>query len=301
MLTLEPVERNDKPLAMTEAPQTPVQNPARRCADGFTLVELLVVIAIIAIIAGLLLPALGATKSRAQGVLCTNNSRQLVLAWSMYATDNDDRLVYNLGGDRTRPSIPPDLSSNWVDNVMTWERDADNTNLAFITKAKLAPFSGSSIQIYRCPADHVLSDTQKQVGWTARVRSISMNAMVGDAGPSMRGYTNLNNPDYRQFLKSSAIPNPARIFVFLDEHADSINDGYFLNRPDDREWADLPASYHNGAAGLSFADGHSEIHRWLFASTKRPAKPDGARLPFPVLTNERADFDWLADHTSVER
>jgi prepilin-type processing-associated H-X9-DG protein len=265
------------------------------------LTELLVVIAIIAILASLLLPALAKAKTRAQAVLCLNNTKQLTLAWMMYAEENDDRLVYNLGGDRSKKVVLSNLDLNWVNNIMTWELDSENTNKAFITKAKLAPYSSRSISIYKCPADNVLSDVQKRAGWTGRVRSFSMNAMVGDVGESLQGDVNLNNPGYRQFLKSSAIPKPAHIFVFVDEHPDSINDGYFLNKPDELEWVDLPASYHNGAGGFSFADGHSETHRWRYAETKPPPKPDAAPLPFPVPATQRADFDWLSYRMSVER
>jgi prepilin-type N-terminal cleavage/methylation domain-containing protein/prepilin-type processing-associated H-X9-DG protein len=301
ILALDAVEFNDKPQVMTNAYHPLMKRQRTLGAGAFTLMELLVVVAVIAVLAGLLLPALTAAKAKAQGAYCINNARQLTLAWSMYAADNEDRLVYNLGGDRTKPSLPLNLNSNWVGNVMTWELDRDNTNLAFIKKAKLAPFSASAPQIYRCPADHVLSEVQRKAGWTERVRSVSMNAMVGDAGPAMRGYTNMNNPEYRQFLKLSTLPNPAQIFVFLDEHPDSINDGYFLNRADDFEWVDLPASYHNGAGSFSFADGHTELHRWLFANTRRPAKPDTVPLPFAILPQESADFDWLMQRTSVER
>jgi prepilin-type N-terminal cleavage/methylation domain-containing protein/prepilin-type processing-associated H-X9-DG protein len=268
---------------------------------GFTLVELLVVVAIIAVLAGMLLPALAKAKSKAQGIVCANNTKQLLLAWQMYAADNDDRLVYNLGGDRTRRSVATNLSWNWVNNTMTWELDPENTNTAFIGKARLAPYSNRSASIYRCPSDHALSAVQKQAGWTARVRSLSMNAMIGDAGESLRGGVNVNNPTYQQFLKLSSIRNPVKIFVFLDEHPDSINDGYFLNKPDELEWVDLPASYHNGAASVSFADGHSEIHKWNSPLTKRPPKPDGAPLPFAIPPSERADFDWLSQRMSIEQ
>src|SRR5206468_4278882 len=104
-----------------------------------------------------------------------------------------------------------------------------------------------------------------------------------------------------QFLKLVTIPKPSQIFIFLDEHPDSINDGYFLNKADDLEWIDLPASYHNGAGCFSFADGHSEVHRWLEASTRRPARPDAATLPFDISPSESRDFDWVAERMSIER
>jgi prepilin-type processing-associated H-X9-DG protein len=108
-----------------------------------------------------------------------------------------------------------------------------------------------------------------------------------------------------QFFKLSAIPRPARIFVFLDEHPDSINDGYFLNKVyrdnREKEWVDLPASYHNGAAAFSFADGHSQIQRWVQALTKQPAKPDAAALPIDVPGEAASDFDWVVAHMSLSR
>ena len=169
-----------------------------------------------------------------------------------------------------------------------------------LTQGGIGPYTSRTAKVYRCPVDSVVSDIQAQAGWTARVRSISMNAMVGNAGQFIASGANTNNPDYVQFLKVGQIPKPAQIFVLTEEHPDSINDGYFLNKPDSMQWTDLPASYHNGAANLAFADGHLETHRWLFASTKPPAQPDAAHLPFPVPTAERADFDWLMERTTVD-
>jgi len=174
------------------------------------------------------------------------------------------------------------------------------------TDASLGPYS-RSVAIYRCPSDRVLSDKQRRAGWPARIRSYSMNAMVGDAGDVSKSGVNENNPGYVQFFKASSIPLPNRIFIFLDEHPDSINDGYFLNKwpaspPDnDKYWIDLPASYHNGGASFSFADGHSETHRWRNPSTKQPPVPNTLNLPMDVPAAETADFYWTLSRMSISR
>ena len=121
-----------------------------------------------------------------------------------------------------------------------------------------------------------------------------MNAFVGNKGDGQP-----INPKWRQFIKTSDMPKPTEIFVFLDEHPDSINDGYFLNRASAAGWIDLPGSYHDRSASLSFADGHGEMHHWVVPSTSPPAKPDSARLPFALNQNERTDFIWLMRRTSI--
>jgi prepilin-type processing-associated H-X9-DG protein len=126
-----------------------------------------------------------------------------------------------------------------------------------------------------------------------------MNAMVGDAGEYTRGGYNVNNPAYRQFFRAGDVPEPSRIFLFIEEHPDSINDGYFLNKPGSDEWIDLPASFHNRAANIAYLDGHVEPHRWASAETTPPAAPDAAQLPRPVSYGSRADFQWLMWRTSV--
>jgi len=278
---------------------------------GFTLIELLTVIAIIAVLAGLVLPALSRARERARAVICLNNTRQLLLAWQVYADDNDERLPYNLG--MTGSSFRTDL--NWVNNVMSWDLSSDNTNLATLTDASLGPFFSGNTRVFRCPSDDALSSVQRSAGWSARIRSYSMNAMVGDAGNfSTKGY-NINNPGYTQFFKMAQIPQPAEIFVFLDEHPDSIDDGYFLDKSPENgggygnaykgaKWTDLPASYHNGATAFSFADGHSSLHRWLQPDTIRPPLPNAANLPIPIPSSPETaieDFDWVMDHMSVDK
>jgi prepilin-type N-terminal cleavage/methylation domain-containing protein/prepilin-type processing-associated H-X9-DG protein len=267
---------------------------------GFTLVELLVVIALIAILAALLLPVLSRARGRTQGIVCLNNARQLTVAWTLYADDHNGRLAYNLGGDIERKTVAPRTNLNWVNGNLTWELDSDNTNTATITDASLAPYAARNLAIYRCPSDHVLSSVQRKDGWSHRLRSYSMNAMVGDAGDLSATGSNKNNPGYIQYFSLSSIQRPDEIFVFLDEHPDSINDGYFINRAysSEHEWVDLPASYHDGAAAFAFADGHSELHRWVFPETKQPAKADVVELPLGVDSRASGDLYWVLKRMS---
>jgi prepilin-type N-terminal cleavage/methylation domain-containing protein/prepilin-type processing-associated H-X9-DG protein len=282
--------------------------PDRLEGQAFTLVELLVVIAVIAILASMLLPALSRAKAKSQGIICLNNTKQLNVGWALYADDHNDRLAYNLGGDTKRSTVAPRTNANWVNDIMNWETDPDNTNTAGLTEASLGYYVNHSTSIYRCPSDYVLSEVQRDQGWWMRVRSYSMNAMVGDAGDLSLSGSNQNNPGYVQFFKTTSIPKPSTIFVFLDEHPNSINDGYFIDRwpyysSSDRvwewEWTDLPASYHNGAGTFSFADGHCETHRWMCPSTLQPNRPDSVVLPMEVPKDERADFLWVLSHMSV--
>jgi prepilin-type N-terminal cleavage/methylation domain-containing protein/prepilin-type processing-associated H-X9-DG protein len=269
-----------------------------RSLRAFTLVELLVVIAIIGILAAMLLPTLARAKARTNGIFCVNNVRQLILAWHLYAHDQRDRLPYNLGGDPNRHTIAPFNSLNWVNGNMDWETTPDNTNSTLMLKSSLATYCDNNPRVYKCPSDHALSDVQRSAGFSERVRSYSMNAMVGDAGELTTGGQNVNNLGYKQFFKLSQIPAPANIFVFIDEHPDSINDGYFLMQwTYPFEWVDLPASYHNDSSALAFADGHCEAHQWHDASTLAPPRPDAADLPHPM--SNRTDFLWLLQRTSV--
>src|SRR5436305_15004004 len=279
-----------------------LRNAALHKGSAFTLVELLVVIAITSILPALVLPALAKARNRAYSAICISNSRQLTLAWLMYSGDYEDRLPYNLGGKADRSNFAPNTNINWVEGVMSWEvTDSDNTNATLMTQGTLGPYVDRNPKIYKCPLDRALSKEQKAAGWTERVRSYSMNAMVGHAGALIKypERFNINNPEYEQFFTLSSIPNPERIFVLVEEHPDSINDGYFLNIPDDSQWVDLPASYHEGGCAFSFADGHAEIHKWMSSETLRPPSPEGALLPFSFSDAGRADFNWIGERTSV--
>jgi prepilin-type N-terminal cleavage/methylation domain-containing protein/prepilin-type processing-associated H-X9-DG protein len=270
----------------------------RKPAVGFTLVELLVVIAIIAILAALLLPALSSARSRAQALSCLNNQKQLAVACILYADESGDRLPYNLGEPEIRQNAAQDLYLNWSSPIMDWEPDnTDNTNTVLLTEGGIGPYTSHAAKIYHCPADRYVSDLQSQEGWSSRVRSVSMNAMLGDAGRYTLSGGNTNNPMYRQFFKITQVPQPSQIFVFIEEHANSISDGYFINKAMDFTWTRLPASYHQRAANLSFTDGHVEKHKWLEGATTPPVQPGAGYLPIDAMGSR--DFRWLLYHTST--
>lgn len=287
-----------------------------RTARGFTLIELLVVIAIIAILAAILLPVLTAARVRAEAAGCMNNCRQLMLAWDQYYNDNNDQLVNNYSGGYVSAEEANQTYRSWVNNIMGWGL-TDNytgqsiTNIAGITQSPFFQYA-ANIKTYKCPGDHYVSTTQVAGGVSSRPRSYSMNCFFGwyappSANPSSSGANNLY-PNYRQFLKGSSLRTPADLFVILDEQADSINDGWFQIDPtlSGGSWNDLPASYHNRACGIAFADGHSEIHQWRSgACTTIPVQyipqPHG---PWPQFSTDPSgaglfDGQYLAQKASL--
>jgi len=267
--------------------------PERRLARGFTLIELLVVIAIIAILAGMLLPALAKAKAKAQGILCLANTKQMALGYIMYADDQGGNLPGNHDGGNARTNL--DWCAGWL---TTAADNADNTNVLLLINAQLAPFIARSAGIFKCPADKCMV---RNGGVTrSRVRSLSMNAYLGvRAAPYTSGFW--------QFEKIGDVsnPSPSKCWVFLDEREDSINDGWFAVdmsgfdpvNPTAEIQVDYEASYHNGAGGFSFLDGHSEIKKWQDARTMPKLQP-GQLLSLGIAAPRDPDIEWIQPRTS---
>jgi prepilin-type N-terminal cleavage/methylation domain-containing protein/prepilin-type processing-associated H-X9-DG protein len=276
-----------------------VSQTSRTTRGAFTLIELLVVIAIIAILAGMLLPALSKSKTKAQGIFCMNNGHQLMVAWRLYIDDNNDKLpwAYGPAGSIDKAWCQGELNTTDISLA------SDNYNVTnTLARGVIWKYLAKNKDVYRCPADKFVPTQAGKRGPGPRIRSQSMNAWCG---MNQGDYTWFGGSEFRKFTKMSDMitPGPTLTWVLIDENPISINDGFFVvdmtrygnvqgGNLANATLPDCPATYHNGAGGFSFADGHSEVHRWRDPRTKKQPVAD-------VAQPNNEDVRWLWQHSTA--
>jgi len=271
----------------------------RNLNPGFTLIELLVVIAIIAILAGMLLPALSRAKAKGQAIACLNNNRQLVLGWLIYADDNDDKMALNPAGMPVNGRWDAWFSGTGID--LAYDLPGA-TNFVAIRLGRLFLYAASE-KIYACPGQkQVFSIRHNRTLNLTPSRSFSVSGQMGggdiDSSDDFIPLLVTNNPPSAlSYEKVSEInrPPPSQAFVFMDESQYSIEDGFFAVEILGDIWQNYPAYRHGGSASLSFADGHGELKRWVEPSTGQ-LKDSSLYAPAPRFGNQRnRDLQWVSD------
>jgi prepilin-type N-terminal cleavage/methylation domain-containing protein/prepilin-type processing-associated H-X9-DG protein len=275
---------------------------------AFTLIELLVVIAIIAILAALLLPALTHAKTEAVSTECMNFKKQLQIAWVMYAGDNRDFLADNHDVQdygQYSPPIPPGTPC-WCEGWMDWNATvpSEDTNIQGLIGhdfSLFGPYVASDAKIFWCPADIYVSPRQRQLGWQNRCRSIAMDGNVGGGKKWSFGWP-LENAITK--MGNFTRPGAAMSWVFIDEHPDWLDDPQLYVNPAETnglgEFTEVPGSLHNNACGVSFADGHAEIHKWLDNRILLPVTYEYHDVEVDISGTPSPDLGWLAQRTPFQ-
>jgi prepilin-type processing-associated H-X9-DG protein len=266
--------------------------------DGFTLTELLVVMVTVAILSVLLLPAIAGTRPDSQSFQCLENLRQLTLGWQMYAEDNNGALTPNLELGEQPTSwpdpryLPGGQYAQWCPgNLKQAAFFLYQTNL--IEAGLIYPYV-NTLNVYKCPADQ--SAVRFGPLSIPRFRSYSMNCWLAPY-PGRDVNSIFGGAQVRIFRRSAdfALPGPALTFVFIDENVNTLDDGYFAGSPGlPNQWISIPAARHGGAGSLSYADGHSEMKRWMDKNVLSPPTSGG----FPVSDPNSGDNAWLEQRES---
>jgi len=261
-----------------------------RSIRGFTLIELLVVIAIIAILSGLLLPALGHAKAAAKRVQCINNEKQLAAVWLMYTADNGDLLACNGQNDPPNPA-----RKLWVQGAF-FSPEA-NTNYSYILDPKYALFGNylTTTKVYLCPTDRSTVTVGGRV--YPKLRSYALNSYVGWSGP----WDDRLSTAFRVFRRQSEMsPNmPAGTFLFQDVNPDSICWPYFGVQMSRDSFFNFPNSSHARGGVISYGDGHVEPHQWRDSRTIRAFSTDYHR--HDDFSPGNTDLAWLRIRTTIPK
>ncbi|MDB6040037.1 MAG: xcpT 15 [Verrucomicrobiales bacterium] len=276
----------------------PLMKPTHNERDaGFTRLDLLALIFIAGFLILLATPVLGNNENKSRAAICASNLKRLTTAWTLYADDNGGRLVMNLNGGLAAGGNGAGQFAPWASGWLDWGTAPDNTNTLFLTSdkfARLARYDASDAKIYKCPEDSFLSKSQNAKGWLGRVRSYSMDALVG-GGNIQSGPFDPTTYKQAKLLSDLTIPGPRETSLFLEEHPDSVNDPSFVP-PFSGQWEDLPASFHQGSSTVSFTDGHIEVHSWRGSARNVPV----TFSPGFLVGNKTNDPDihWVSYHSS---